>query len=98
MFNHFFDVLHQDVLIHLSLILMGLKAQFHHDHLSGIEPKLCVLAKHHRGKLVFELSAKLLQHDVALGEFPVLTLLRIDEEVSPCITTFMIIVSMFFNV
>jgi hypothetical protein len=27
---------------------------------------LCVLAKHYRGKLVFELSAKLLQHDVAL--------------------------------
>ena len=38
MFNYFFDVLHQDVLIHLSLILMGLKAQSHHDHLSGIEP------------------------------------------------------------
>lgn len=69
MFNYFFDVLHQDVLIHLSLILMGLKAQSHHDHLSGIEPKLCVLAKHYRGKLVFKLSAKLLQHDVALGEF-----------------------------
>ena len=75
MFNYFFDVLHQDVLIHLSLILMGLKTQSHHDHLSGIEPQLCILAKHHRGKLVFELSAKLLQHDVALGEFTVLTLL-----------------------
>lgn len=47
MFNYFFDVLHQDVLIHLSLILMGLKAQS-------------------------------------------------TREVSPCITTFMIIVSMFF--
>lgn len=76
----FVQVGDEDVLEHSTLELVRGESQRHRHHIPFLEPELCHLSQHRCHELVFKLTSHFLQHDVALRELSVLTLLALYSE------------------
>ena len=77
---YLFNVRHEDVLIHLPIILSCRESECSHHQIPRIEFALSSITQHGCSILVFVLAAQLLQHDVALHHLAILTLLTLYRE------------------
>ena len=76
----FFNVRNQDILINLTIVLMGSKAERNSHQLASRILTLRHIAEHCRSVLVLILAAHLLENDVAFHHLSVLTFLTLHSE------------------
>ena len=75
-----FYVRNEDILINLTIVLMGSKAERNSYQLSSRKLALGHIAEHCRSVLVLILAAHLLENDVAFHHLSVLTFLTLHSE------------------
>ena len=74
------DISCQNLLEHLVLILVCRETKCGHNHITFVEPARCQIAQHSAHKLIFKLTAQLLQYNVALLNLTSLSLSRLYAE------------------
>ena len=77
---YLFNVRNENILINLTIVLMGSKAERNSHQIARIEFALSRIPQHCRSVLVLILATHLLQHDVALHHLSVFTLLTLYSE------------------
>ena len=77
---YLFNVRNENILINLTIVLMGSKAERNSHQIVRIEFALSRIPQHCRSVLVLILATHLLQHDVALHHLAVFTLLTLYSE------------------
>ena len=77
---YLFNVRNQDILINLTIVLMGSKAERNRHQLARSILTLRHIAEHCRSVLVLILAAHLLEDDVAFHHLSVLTFLTLHSE------------------
>ena len=77
---YFFNVRHQNILINLTIVLMGSKTERNSHQIARIEFALSRIPQHCRSVLVLILAAHLLENDVTFHHLSVLTFLTLHSE------------------